>query len=71
MVDSRLDAPEVDFYGNRPLLTTAADYGRFLAGVLATDDERWQPQWVIDDELAWGLGWGLERGRPCTAGSGG
>ena len=64
MRDSRLDEPEELFYGNRPLLTTAADYGRFLAAMLALDDERWQPQWVIDDELAWGLGWGLELGPP-------
>ena len=67
MADTRLDQPEELFYGNRPLLTTAADYGRFLAGMLAVDDQRWQPQWRIDDELAWGLGWGLELGDPVHA----
>jgi CubicO group peptidase (beta-lactamase class C family) len=67
MVDSRLDEPEELFHGNRPLLTTAADYGRFLAGVLAVDDARWRPQTTIDDELAWGLGWGLEIGPPVHA----
>ena len=64
MGDSRLDEPEVGYHGYRPLVTTAADYGRFLAHVLAIDDERWQPQWPIDDELAWGAGWGLELGPP-------
>jgi CubicO group peptidase (beta-lactamase class C family) len=64
MTHSRLDAPEADFYGNRPLITSARDYARFLAHVLAIDDERWQPQWRIDEELAWGAGWGLELGDP-------
>ncbi len=64
MRDSRLDDPEPGFHGYRPLLTTPADYGRFLAHVLAIDDERWQPQWRIDEELAWGAGWGLELGPP-------
>ena len=61
---SRLDEPEAGFHGYRPLRTTAADYGRFLAHVLAIDDERWQVQHRIDDELAWGAGWGLEVGPP-------
>ena len=64
MHDSRLDEPEPGFHGYRPLLTTAADYGRFLAHVLTIDDERWQVQHRIDDELAWGAGWGLEVGPP-------
>jgi hypothetical protein len=64
MRGSRLDDPEPGFHGYRPLLTTATDFGRFLAGVLAIDDERWEPQWRIDDELAWGAGWGLELGPP-------
>ena len=64
MNDSRLDDPEPGFHGYRPLLATAADYGRFLAHVLTLDDERWRPQWTIDDELAWGAGWGLELGPP-------
>lgn len=64
MPDSRLDEPEPGFHGYRPLLTTAADYGRFLSHVLTIDDERWRSQWRIDDELAWGAGWGLELGPP-------
>ncbi len=28
------------------------------------DDQRWEPLWQIDDELAWGAGWGLELGPP-------
>jgi len=64
MSDSRLDDPEPAFHGNRALMTTAGDYARFLAYVLGTDDERWRPQWPIDNELAWGAGWGLELGPP-------
>ena len=64
MRSSRLDEPEPGFHGYRPLLTTAEDYGRFLAHVLTLDDARWQPRWRIDDELAWGAGWGLELGPP-------
>jgi CubicO group peptidase (beta-lactamase class C family) len=64
MTESRLDEPELGFHGNRPLITTARDYARFLAHVLRIDDDRWRPQWRIDDELAWGAGWGLELGPP-------
>ncbi|HEY3834289.1 MAG TPA: serine hydrolase domain-containing protein [Acidimicrobiia bacterium] len=64
MAASRFGAPEVEFHHNRPLFTTAGDYARFLAHVLAIDDERWRPQCPIDDELAWGAGWGLELGSP-------
>lgn len=60
LTDSRLDDPEPGFHGYRPLLTTAADHGRFLAHVLTLDDARWQPLWPVDDEIAWGAGWGLE-----------
>ena len=64
MVDTSFGPPEPGFHGSRPLLTTAADYARFLAQVLTINDERWQPQCRVDDELAWGLGWGLELGEP-------
>ena len=62
MSATRFDEPGAN--GSRPLYTTAADYGRFLAHVLAINDERWVPQVVIDHELAWGAGWGLEVGPP-------
>jgi hypothetical protein len=64
MCHSRLDEPEPGFHGFRPLITTAEDYGRFLAHVLAIRDLRWEPLWRIDHELAWGAGWGLELGPP-------
>ena len=62
MTQSCLGEPEPGYHGYRPLLTTARDYALFLAHVLGLEDERWQPQWLIDDELAWGAGWGLELG---------
>lgn len=65
MSDSRLDEPEAGLHGYRPLITTARDYGLFLAHALAVDDERWQVQCRIDDQLAWGSGWGLETGPLC------
>lgn len=64
MKDSHLTEPEAGFHGYRTLMTTAADYGRFLAHVLRLDDERWRPLWRIDDELGWGAGWGIELGPP-------
>jgi CubicO group peptidase (beta-lactamase class C family) len=64
MRDTWLADPEPGFHGYRPLMTTAADYGRFLAHALTVDDLRWEPLWRIDDELAWGAGWGIEIGPP-------
>lgn len=64
MTNSHLAEPEAGFHGYRPLMTTAADYGRFLAHALGLDDARWQPLWHIDGELAWGAGWGIEFGPP-------
>lgn len=64
MDHSSLADPEPGPHGYRQLMTTAADYGRFLAHVLGIDDERWKPLWHIDDELAWGAGWGIEVGPP-------
>jgi hypothetical protein len=64
MSQSFLADPEPGFHGFRPLLTTAADYGQFLAHALGFRDARWEPLWRIDDELAWGAGWGIELGPP-------
>lgn len=64
MQQSHLADPEPGFHGYRPLLTTAADHGCLLAHVLRLDDVRWEPLRRIDDELAWGAGWGIELGPP-------
>lgn len=55
------------------LVTTAADYARFLAGALAPRGphaldarlraEMLTPRTRLNDRLGWGLGWGLERAR--------
>jgi CubicO group peptidase (beta-lactamase class C family)/predicted N-acetyltransferase YhbS len=42
------------------LYTTGPDYLRFLVHSLAQEHRMFQPQTRIDDELAWGLGWGIE-----------
>ena len=42
------------------LYTTGRDYLRFLIHSLAHDSRLFEPQARIDDELSWGLGWGIE-----------
>jgi CubicO group peptidase (beta-lactamase class C family) len=42
------------------LYTTGPDYLRFLVHSLAHGHRMFEPQVRIDDELAWGLGWGIE-----------
>ena len=42
------------------LHTTGPDYLRFLARSLTHGHRQFEPQVRIDDELAWGLGWGIE-----------
>ena len=48
------------------LFTTAPDYLRFLDHCLVNEQRMFVPQVQIDDELAWGLGWGIEN-REATA----
>jgi hypothetical protein len=43
------------------LITTAQDYGRFLAGALRYSAEIGRQQIAINEFLGWGLGWGIER----------
>jgi CubicO group peptidase (beta-lactamase class C family) len=45
------------------LYTTGPDYLRFLVHSLAHGHRLFEPQVRIDDELAWGLGWGIEESR--------
>ena len=44
------------------LFTTAPDYLRFLDHCLVNQQRMFVQQARIDDELAWGLGWGIEIG---------
>ena len=71
MTESRLDDPEPGYHGYRPLLTTARDYGVFLAHVLSRDADRWDARWSIDAGARVGGRLG-DRGRSdrSTSGSG-
>jgi CubicO group peptidase (beta-lactamase class C family) len=44
------------------LFTTACDYLRFLDHCLVHEHRMFVPHAPIDEELAWGLGWGVETG---------
>jgi CubicO group peptidase (beta-lactamase class C family) len=43
------------------MFTTVSDYLAFLTHSLTESHRAFEPQARIDDELAWGLGWGIER----------
>jgi CubicO group peptidase (beta-lactamase class C family) len=43
------------------MFTTVSDYLRFLVHSLADEHRMFEPQARIDDELGWGLGWGIQR----------
>src|SRR4051812_35735193 len=45
------------------LFTTAPDYLRFLDHCLVHEQRMFEQQVRIDDQLAWGLGWGIQNGK--------
>lgn len=60
---SHLFAPPAAKAAAGGLFTTVSDYSRFLSHCLEHEHRMFVEQTQIDDELAWGLGWGIERGR--------